>query len=482
MIGAFDGRAIRLKEIHRFSNDSVYLNGTLFWDTPHQIGEIKKGINKAFLQGDVDSIGIDTWGVDFGLLDPYGDLMQNHVHYRDARTHGAIEKLTQMVPKQELYRKTGIQFLDFNTVNQLFYLQRNRPELLERADTLLMTPDLFNYFLTGEKRTEYTIASTSQLLDVKKREWSFELIHKLHLPKGIFTDICMPGSTVGTLLPGVCRELGAKPVPVIAVASHDTASAVAAVPVVQDDFAYLSSGTWSLLGTELDDPILTDQSLRYNFTNEGGYDGKIRYLKNIAGLWMIQETRAQWKREGKEFSFADLERMGKEAKPFACFIDPDAPAFAAMGDQPARIRAFCHSTGQPVPQTEGEVMRCIYESLALKYRQIITELEQAAGKQYASLSIIGGGTKDRFLCALTADACARPVTAGPVEATVLGNIAVQLIALGEIASLKEARRIIGDSFEKETFEPHPSAAWDDAYQRYLDVLERYQKRTEASAD
>jgi rhamnulokinase len=470
MIGAFDGRKIELSEIHRFSNDSVYLNGTLFWDTPHQINEIKKGINKCFLKGGADSIGIDTWGVDFGLLNKYGDLMENHVHYRDTRTNGMIEKAAELVPKKEIYRQTGIQFLNFNTLYQLFYLQQNRPELLNRADKLLMSPDLFNYFLTGEKHTEYTIASTSQLLDVSRRDWAFDLIKRLKLPGHIFTDIIQPGSQMGVLMPSVCEELGAKSIPVIAVASHDTASAVVAVPSMDDEFAYLSSGTWSLLGTERNEPIITEQSLRCNFTNEGGYGGKVRFLKNIAGLWLIQEARAQWQREGETFTFAEIEQMGKEAKPFLCFIDPDEPSFAAMGDIPSRIRTFCKSTGQNVPTTHGEIIRCIYESLALKYRHILKELVETTGRHFPMLYIIGGGTKDKFLCSLTANACRSRVYAGPVEATVLGNIAVQLISLGEISTLKQARQVIGESFEQETFEPESGTVWDDAYERYVRIL------------
>lgn len=470
MVGGFDGGKITLEEIHRFANDPVRLSGTLYWDTPRQVFELKQGILKCFRAGGADSIGIDTWGVDFGLLDAKGYLLENHVHYRDTRTRGIIPQAAAVVPVEEIYGITGTQFMEFNTLFQLYYLRKNRPELLERADALLMTPDLFAYFLTGEKHTEYTIASTTQLLDAAKRGWSRELMERFGLPARLFRPIVAPGTAVGSLSAEVCEELGVPAAKVVAVAEHDTASAVAAVPARGENFAYLSSGTWSLLGTETDAPVIGEASRALNFTNEGGCGGKIRYLKNIIGLWLIQESRRQWQREGAQVSFAELEAEAAAAPAFGSFIDPDAPEFVAPGDIPGRIREFCARTGQKVPQSRGEVMRCVYESLALKYRFALGGLERSSGRRFDTLHVIGGGTKDRFLCRLTAGAIGRPVVAGPVEATVLGNIAVQLIAAGEFASLTQARQAIAASFPPARFEPEQRDAWDDAAGRFEKIL------------
>ena len=466
MRGLFDGRRLRMEEIHRFSNDPVMLRGTFYWDTLRQFYEIGQGILKCRRQGGADSIGIDTWGVDFGLLDARGDLLDNHVNYRDTRTRGMIDEAARVMPRRELYGVTGIQFMECNTIYQLLALGRDRPGLLEQAQTLLFTPDLFAYFLTGKRRAEYTIASTSGLLDARTRQWADGVLARYGIPRHIFPDILMPGRVSGTLSPAAQEQFGVPAMPVVAVASHDTASAVVSVPRPEGKFAFLSSGTWSLLGTETDAPVLTPEALAANFTNEGGYDGTIRLLKNIVGLWLIQESRRQWQREGEELSFADLETAAREAKPFRSFIDPDEPDLLTPGDIPARIRAQCERTGQPVPQTRGEVMRCIYESLALKYRFSLEKLESITGTRYDGLHVIGGGVKDRLLCSLTACACGREVVAGPVEATVLGNISVQLMAAGEIASLAQARQVIADSFELTRFEPQGTSDWDTAAARY----------------
>ena len=470
MRGLFDGSRLRMEEIHRFSNDPVMLGGTFYWDTLRQYYEIGQGILKCRRQGGADSIGIDTWGVDFGLLDRRGRLLGNPVHYRDIRTRGMMEQAARVMPRQELYGVTGIQFMECNTIYQLLALKRDRPELLEQADTLLFTPDLFAYFLTGERRAEYTIASTSGLLDAKTRTWADGVLRRYAIPRRIFPDILMPGRISGTLSPAVQEQLGMPALPVVAVASHDTASAVVSVPRPQGKFAFLSSGTWSLLGTEAASPVLTGEALAANFTNEGGYDGSIRLLKNIVGLWLIQESRRQWQREGAELSFADLEQAARQTPPFRSFIDPDDPRLLTPGDIPARIRAQCVRTGQPVPESRGEIMRCIYESLALKYRFSLENLEKITGTRFDGIHIIGGGVKDRFLCSLTADACGREVVAGPVEATVLGNIAVQLMAAGEIGSLAQARRVIADSFELEHFAPEQTALWDDAAGTYASLF------------
>ena len=375
--GASSGRAIlatytdgkiAMQEIHRFSNDPVNLCGTLYWDVQRLFFEIKQGITKAVHQGGFDAIGIDTWGVDFGLLDAHGQLVANPVHYRDERTVGMMEKAYEKVPQQELYDRTGIQLMRLNTVFQLVSLVENRPDLLERTETMLLMPDLLAYFLTGAKYAEYSEVSTTQMLDPKTGDWAYDLLERLGIPTRILPKIIDPGTPYGSLRADICEELGCPQVPVIAVCTHDTGSAVAAVPSQKDDFIYISCGTWSLFGTELKAPIINETSRRFNLTNEGGYGRTARMLKNIMGLWLIQESRRQWIREGFDVSYADLEREALEIEPFRCFIDPDDPSFEMPGNQPRRVQEYCRRTGQTVPQTRGEIMRCIYESLAMKYR------------------------------------------------------------------------------------------------------------------
>ncbi|MDL2234478.1 rhamnulokinase [Ruminococcaceae bacterium OttesenSCG-928-L11] len=470
MLADYSGGKITIEEIHRFSNDPVMLNGVLYWDFPRQMHEIKQGILKAWNSGGFDTIGIDTWGVDFGLLDKRGDLLRNPVHYRDERNVGMMEEIFSVIPRDKLYRATGIQFMDINTICQLHYLKSRQPELLEQAETLLFMPDLMAYMLTGEAHTEYSIASTSQLLNAEARDWDWEIVDALGLPRRIFTPIVQPGAQVGMLSQAICDELGVKPVPVIAVGEHDTASAVAAVPARTDDFIYISCGTWSLFGTELDAPRTDDKAFGYNMTNEGGCNNTIRFLKNIIGLWLIQESRRQWMREGSEYSYAQLETEALAAEPFRSFIDPDHPSFVPQGNIPERVRDFCRSTGQPVPETVGQVMRCIYESIALKYRNTFDMLKDTAGKSSQVIHLVGGGTKDNLLCRMTANSCNVPVVAGPIEATVLGNVAVQLIAVGEIADIREARRIIGDSQALITYEPDDADSWQTAYGRFRTCL------------
>ncbi len=467
IIGTFDGKKISLEEVHRFSNDPVMLGGTFYWDVLRLFHEIKQGILKAKQAGGFDSIGIDTWGVDFGLLDKDGRLLENPVHYRDKRNNGMIEKSGEFISKDRLYELTGIQFMEFNTAFQLLSLKLDRPELLERADTMLFMPDLLSYFLTGNKVSEYSIATTSQLVDIHTRTWSKEVIDALGLPEKIFENIVKTGTVVGKLSPEICEELGVEPVDVIAAAGHDTQSAVTAVPSLSEDFAFISCGTWSLFGTETDSPIVNEKSRAFNVTNEGGYDYSTAFLKNICGLWLIQESRRQWIREGKEYSYADLEKLALASEPFKCFIDPDAPDFVAPGDLPSRVKAFCERTGQYVPQTVGEVVRCIYESLALKYKFVFSGLKDCTGKEYGHINVVGGGTKDGLLCQMTASACGVPVYAGPIEATVLGNIAIQLMSTGEIGDIYEARRIIAEGENLKNFTPADPEKWNAAYEKYV---------------
>lgn len=469
MLGEFDGQTLHIQEIHRFSNDPVLVNGTLYWDILRLFHEIRQGITAGVQMGGFDAIGIDTWGVDFALLDKDGRMLANPVHYRDLRTMGVDEEVFETIPREEIYSLTGIQHMRINTLYQLAYLAKREPELLERAQKLLLIPDLLAYFLTGQIRGEITNASTTNLFNPQTDAWCDELIGKLKIKRSLFPDTIYAGESYGPLSDSICEELSCPKVPVIAVGTHDTASAVVSAPAKDRDFAYISCGTWSLFGIENDGPILTDQARQANFTNEIGYGKKIRFLKNIMGLWLIQESRRQWIREGQNVGFDQLENEALEAKPFQCFIDPDVPDFEMPGNMPERIRQFCRRTGQYVPQTRGEVMRCIYQSLALKYRATLEGLQTITGKSYKSINMVGGGIKDTLLCRLAASACGIDVLAGPVEATVMGNIAVQFIALGEIKDLKDARRIIRDSAEIKVYKPVQTEEWDAAYQQFKKV-------------
>ena len=470
IIGCFDGDKITLEEVHRFSNDPVSVGGTVYWDVLRLFYEIKQGIIKAKIAGGFDSIGIDTWGVDFGLIDSEGKLMENPVHYRDARTTGLVDEAFKTMPKEKLYGITGIQFMELNTLFQLIALKKYRPWMLERADKMLFMPDLFGYMLTGKMCAEYSIASTSQLIDLDKRTWSKEILDAFGIKESVFAPLVQPGTVLGELSKEICEECGVDPVPVISVCGHDTQSAITSVPCEDGDFAFLSSGTWSLFGTELDKPIVNETSMNINITNEGGFDGSTGFLKNIIGLWLIQESRRQWKREGKEYSYADLEKLALAAEPFKCFIDPDAPEFVPHGNIPERVREFCRKTGQYVPETVGEIMRCIYESLAMKYRLTFEKLRECTERDYPVIHVIGGGTKDGLLCQMTANSCDRTVKAGPIEATVMGNVAVQLMSDGSVKNIGQARKIVADSSELKTFEPKDTDKWAKAYEDFLKII------------
>ena len=469
IIGSFDNGKISLQEVHRFSNDPVKVNGTLYWDVLRLLHEIKQGIVKAKMAGGFDSIGIDTWGVDFGLIDKDGRLLENPVHYRDPRTAGLVEEAFKTIPKEKLYKITGIQFMELNTLFQLISLRRQRPELLERADKMLFMPDLLAYFLTGKMCAEYSIASTSQLIDIENRTWSKELLEAFDIPESLFAPLVQPGTVLGELTDEICEELGVDKVPVISVCGHDTQSAITAVPCPEGDFAFLSSGTWSLFGTELKTPIVDETSLKINITNEGGIDGTIGLLKNIIGLWLIQESRRQWQREGQDYSYAELEKLALKEEPFKCFIDPDAPEFTPQGNIPRRVQEFCKKTGQYVPQSVGEIMRCIYESLAMKYRLTFEKLCDCTNKDYPVIHVIGGGTKDGLLCQMTANSCDRTVKAGPIEATVMGNVAVQFMSDGTIKDVAHARQAVADSETLKVYNPENADEWKQAYPRFVEI-------------
>ena len=472
MIGEYDSekKLINVEEIHRFSNDTVLANGHMYWDILRLFFEVKNGIRKALQKvGKIDAIGIDTWGVDFALIDKKGEMIGNPVHYRDERTVGMPEEVFETVSKHELYQRTGIQCMRINTIYQLYYLCKYRPELVAAAESLLFIPDLFAYLLTGEKRAEWTIATTSNMVDPAKGEWAYDILEKLGIESRLLPPMINPGEAYGNLLPELCEEFDCEPIPVIAVCTHDTASAVLSAPA-EGDFAYISCGTWSLFGTELAGPVITDASERVEYTNEGGYNGSITFLRNIMGLWLIQESRRQWIREGFDVSYADLEREALAAEPFRCFIDCDAPEFELAGDLPGRVQKFCEATGQYVPKTRGEIMRCIYQSLAMKYKLNMSRLCEVTGKTYAQMNMLGGGIKDTLLCRMSANAMNLKVVAGPSEATVIGNISCQLIALGEMKDVKEVREVVKNSTPLAVYEPTEADLWEANFAEYCKYL------------
>ncbi len=469
LTGLFDGKKLQLEEAHRFPNTPVRVGtlsgSTLHWDVLRLWNDIQEGLSKARVtQGELSGIGVDTWGVDFGLLDVEGQLLGNPVHYRDSRNDGMMEKAFETVPRGELFRRTGLQFMPFNSLFQLLALKTAGSPQLEIATSLLFMPDLLNYWLTGTNAAEYTIASTSQMLDARQRTWDERLLSKLGLPPKILPDIISPGTVIGSLRDEVAAATGLdKSTRVIAPGCHDTASAVAAVPFERENGAYLSSGTWSLMGIELDEPLINDRVAELNFTNEGGVGGKIRFLKNIAGLWLVQECRRTWLREGNEFSYAELTELASQATGFGAVIEPDDAAFTAPRSMPQAIEEYCGKTGQQAPGSGGEFVRSCLESLALKYRWTLEKLEELRGERLEVLHIVGGGTQNKLLSQLTADAI------GPVEATATGNILTQAMARGELNGLDEVRAVVRDSFTVETYEPRTENAgrWDASYEKFL---------------
>lgn len=472
IVGECDGKTLSLKEIHRFSNDPVLTPSGFFWDTFRLLFEIKTAINKAALAGGVDSVGIDTWGVDYAYIDKTGALLSPAYHYRDTRTVESMKDVYTKTSYEELYGITGIEEMSFNTVYQIAADLVNRPWIVENADKLLLTPDLLGYLLTGKAASEYTIASTTALMNADTKEFSKELLDKLSIPEKVFAPIVHPGNVLGELSSETASETGAKNTKVVNVGSHDTASAILSVPAENDDFLFISSGTWSLMGIESDAPVINDVSRKYSFTNEGGVFGKINIMKNIMGLWLIQESRRQWKREGKEYSFDEMSSAALASEPFRSIINPDDALFATAGDLPGRIVEYCKKTGQPAPENVGQIVRCIFESLALRYRWTAEKLEELTGKKYNVINIVGGGTKDELLCRFTANGTGRKVLAGPVEATAIGNILMQAYAAGEVSDIKAARKIVRDSFEIKEYEPDTSLkdGWDKAYEKFCSLI------------
>jgi rhamnulokinase len=476
VVGMLDDQHLQIEELHRFPNGPISLVDAMYWDVLRLFSETTDALT---LYGqrygkDLHGIGFDTWGVDYGLLAKDGSLLGTPVHYRDNRTDGMMEEACNRVGRETIFNATGVQFIQLNTLYQIFSMVVNQSPLLEIADTLLMMPSLLMYFYTGRKVNEFTHVTTTQMYDPRTGEWAHDLLQQLDIPTGILdAEIVPPGTVIGDIRPDIAGMVGLRNVPVIASATHDTGAAVAAVPAEGEDWAYLSSGTWSLLGLEIHDPIITADSLRYNVTNEGGVGNTYRFLKNIAGLWLVQECKRLWERDsGVALDYADLIEAAKAARPFVTLFDPNAADFLNPADMPAAIAQHCQKIGQDAPTTRGEFVRCSLESLAMKYRNVLEKCEELRGKPVETLHIVGGGVQNTLLCQFAANATGKRVVAGPVEATAIGNIMMQAIATGDIGSIAEGREIVKRSFDVITYEPQDTAHWDEVYQRVRPQLEQ----------
>jgi len=467
MLGSiYEGKVV-LKEIHRFSNGPVKQNGSLRWDFDQQFPQVKIGIGKAAKEAGskVQGIGVDSWGVDFGLTGEDGKLIENPYHYRDSRTDGILEKAFGLMSKRDIYQSTGIQFMQINSVYQVLAMRLAKSEVLAKTKRLLFIGDLFSYYLCGQAYGEYTLASTSQMMDMRTGRWSEDIFEKLLLPVGIMPDSIMPGTVAGKLSKQIAEELGCGQIPLVAVAAHDTGSAVAAVPAGGGTWAYLSSGTWSLMGVEVPKAIINDKSFKHEFTNEGGVENTIRLLKNIMGLWLIQECKRQWEREGSNLSYGEMTALAAKAKPFFAHIDCDCSGFLAPGDMPKRINRHLADTGQETTDDKGQLVRIILESLALKYRYVMSAIEDITGQKIEVLHIVGGGIQNELLCQFAANALGKKVITGPIEATAIGNVLMQAKATGEVGSLEQLREIVRNSFELKEYEPQESWVWEERYRK-----------------
>jgi rhamnulokinase len=469
MVGSFDGENLALDVLARFDNGNVHIRDHYYWDILGLFNQMQLSLCQAAaaLPGDLAGIGIDTWGVDFGLLDAQGNLLANPFCYRDPHTQGMIELACQRLSREEIFQITGLQFITVNTLYQLLAMANSHAPALEVAKTFLMIPDLLNYWLTGQARSELTNSSITQLFDARTRNWSSPLIRRMGLPEHIFTPIIEAGSILAPLHGSLMAETGLPALPVIAVASHDTAAAVVSISGLQPGHAYLSSGTWGLLGVELPEPLLTPEVMAYNFGNEGGACHTIRLLRNIVNLWLLQECRHIWALRGETLSWADLIQAAEGSEPFLAWVDPDAPEFLLPADMPAALQAYCRGTSQRIPQTKGEIVRVCLESLACKYRYTVDKLTRILGQPPSLLHIVGGGAQNKMLCQLAANAIGRPVEAGPFEATALGNLVMQMIATGDLASLEEGRNLICRSFPTQIYQPQDAQLWEDQYHAFL---------------
>jgi rhamnulokinase len=466
-LGRFDGERLEVSEVHRFQNVPVRLGDTLYWDVLGLYRDVLDGLRAASTRcGTIASVGVDSWAIDFGLVDRDGRLLDNPVHYRDSRRAGAVNAVFERVPPRELYERTGIQLLPINTIFELAAMAADRQAALAAADAILLIPDLVHSWLCGARTSERTNATTTQCYDPRARGWAIDLLERLDVPTRIFPMVVEPGSPLGRLQAHVadeCRLAGAE---VVAVATHDTGSAVAAVPFRRPDSLFVSLGTWSLVGLEVSEPVITDASFAANVTNEGGIDDTVRLLRNVTGLWLLQECRRAWAEEGHEHGFGELVQLARTAPAFEALIDPNDAMFTEPGDMPARIRQFCAATGQTPPADPGAVVRCVLESLALKHAETISTLAAVAGVEPREIHVVGGGARNELLCRWTATASGLPVLAGPDEATVLGNLLVQAMAAGEIGSVAEGRDVVRASVEPVSYEPVETAEWDEARARF----------------
>jgi sugar (pentulose or hexulose) kinase len=467
MLGSVSKDRLFLEEIHRFSNGPIKEEGSIRWDFKRLLSEIKTGIGKAVkaANGRVSGIGVDSWGSDFGLIGADGKLLENPCHYRDRRTDGVMEEAFKLMDKREIYENTGLQFMQLNNLYQLLSMRMTNSDVLAEAKYLIFTADLYSYHLCGRVYSEYTLASTSQMMDMKTGQWSKEIFDKLLLPIDIIPDIVKPGTAVGQLTGEVAKEIGCETIEVIAVGSHDTASAVAAVPAGNNRWAYISSGTWSLMGVEVPEAIINDKTFEYQFTNEGGVGNTIRLLKNIMGLWLVQECRRQWQGEGVDLSYKQITDLAEVAVPFVAHINPDYSGFFSPGDMPERINEYLAETDQKPIEDKGQMIRVVLESLALKYRSVMEAIEDVTKQPIEVLHIVGGGIQNELLCQFTADAVAKKVIAGPIEATAAGNILMQAKATGQIKSLTELREIVRNSFDLKEYHPQDSRIWDQQYEK-----------------
>jgi rhamnulokinase len=475
VVGTLSEERLETREVYRFANVPARIGVHTYWDVLRLWNDVKHAISlaQAGLGGALTSIGVDTWGVDFALLDRNGELIGNPHHYRDARTEGVMEKLLAEVSREEVYSRTGIQFMRINTLYQLYSMVLDKSPALESAARFLMMPDLFNYFLSGSTKSEFTDATTTQFYNPIKKEWDFDLLGRLRIPTHFLPEIVSPGTTLGKMSADLASELNvSRDVSIVAPACHDTASAVAAAPLESGRSAYISSGTWSLVGAEVESPVINEKSLRYDFTNEGGVFGKFRLLHNVQGMWLVQECRRVWASRGKELSYEELTKLASESTPFTALVDPDYPRFIAPSNMEGEIMTYLQDTNQNKPKDEGHLVRIILESLAFKYRKVIEQLEDLTGLSFDQINVVGGGSRNWLLNQLTADFTGLRVVAGPVEATSIGNVLMQAVAAGILGSHEEVRSVVRNSSELRVYEPNPSARVEDAYNRFVALVER----------
>ncbi|MBN2613615.1 MAG: rhamnulokinase [Bacteroidales bacterium] len=471
VLGTLDKGKIELKEVNRFYNGMTNILGNYHWDFLRLFDDIKRGITAcAEFTQKPESIGLDTWGVDYALLDKQGSFLGIPYAYRDHRTDTAMEELFRIIPKEKVYELTGIQFMQFNTLFQLYAAKRDGLPIMDLATDLLFVPDIINYMLTGVKKSEFTFATTSQLFNPVKGTWEKELFDAIGVSASIMQEIVQPGAIIGKLTADIARETQMPQLNVIAPATHDTGAAIAAIPADDENFAYISSGTWSLMGIESKKPLISEKTLAFNFTNEGGVEKTYRVLKNIMGLWLIQECKRCWDNKKQEFSFPEIVKMAEKAEPFRSLVDPDHASFLNPPDMTIALADYCKSTGQPVPDTPERLARCVFDSLALKYRAVIDSLKIISDKKIEKIHVIGGGSQNELLCQFTANATGLPVVAGPAEGTAIGNIMVQAMGLGHVKSLAEIRRTIKNSFDFKSYQPQNFNAWDKAYDQFKKIM------------